>query len=820
MCITSKPPRRTARAVIHSTTAVGGLAFALAAYAGAVQAQTQNTTPAPVPVLPTASGTALRYDIAPGPLDHVLSQVAIRAHILLVMDAATLRNRQSGGLTGMHTPDSALNTLLGGTGMAAVRKSDGSFAIRPIVAADSSAAGTAESGAGNGTTLPEVTVRAGNVSAGIKRTASAGALGARSVLDTPFSVSVIDREDIQERQVTNLEQAFRYDAATTATASDYGRGSSIFVRGMGLDATNGFKLDGMAIPGWGNEVLPFEMFERVDLLKGLTGFMYGFGSPGGIMNYVLKRPTDENTFSADIGYKNGSLLSEHIDVGGRAGEGRLGYRVNYVHEQGNTYIDSGYLQRDAASVALDLKLTPDMTLTFDVLYALRKSQGNSFWGFALANGLQLPGHADPTIRTQPDGSYYNNENIMATTGLQWQLAPGWKASAAYRYAREDVDYVYSTLTIRNAAGDYNTSQSAGIYGFEFQQLQAMLEGEASTGDIRHQLVFGASRQEYASLSDRGGISTALADGNIYQPSMASANGANNSSHTMYRSLRINQNALFASDSLSFGDHWSTILGVRYTKFDQVSVNVAGLTTASYKRNPVTPTVALMYKPTDTATFYGSYVEALEKGGAAGVSNINFGETMGPMKSKQYEAGVKVAQDRWSATAALFRMQRTAEYTNAANYYVQDGETRYEGMDTSVRWEAGRDLTLAGGLMLLQTSYTDSAPALLNKRVTGAPNFQATAAVQYRVPGVAGLSLNGGARFVGASKLNTANTLDLPSYALMDLGAVYRTGMDGRELTLNAQVQNLANRRYWVYNGANYIANGAPRTLSLNARLEF
>jgi len=753
---------------------------------------------------------AVRYDIAAGPLDQALNQFAARSRILLVADPALVQGKQAKGLSGSYPVDKGLELLLSGSGLEAERRNDGSFAIRQRAA----------SGDGSGS-LPAVTVIGNDEATGLQRAAAGGALGSRSVLDTPFSISVVGREDIQERQVTNLEQAFRFDPSVTSASGEYGRGSSILVRGLGLDATNGFKVDGLPIPGWGNDLLPFEMFERVELLKGLSGFMYGFGSPGGILNYVQKRPTDENTFSADIGYKTNSLLSEHVDFGGRAGdEKQFGYRVNLVHEQGGTYFTGGSLKRDAASLALDLKLTSDVTLTFDTLYAKRKSLGNAFWGFSLGNGLALPGTIDPTTRQQPDGSYYNNENIMVTTGLQWRLTPDWKASMAYRYAREDVDYVYSTISIINPAGDATTTQSAGIYSFEFQNLQAMLEGKARTGGIEHQLVFGASTQKYASLSDRAGVGTNLGATNIYRDSTLSTNGVNNSTHTMYRSSEITQNALFASDTLNFNDKWSLITGLRYTRFDQKGLNQAGLTTTRYKRSPLTPTVALMFKPLADTTVYGSYVESLERGGSAAVSNVNFGEVMGPIKSTQYELGLKTERERWSTSAALFRVQRTAEYTNAANYYVQDGETRYQGLDLSGRLDVTRNLTLNSGLMWLNTSYVNAAAALQGKRVTGAPSFQATINAQYRVPGIEGLSLNAGGRYVGASKLNTTNTLDLPAYHVFDTGAVYRTRMSGKDVTFNAQIQNLTDNRYWVYNGSQYIFAGAPRTLSLNARMDF
>lgn len=757
-----------------------------------------------------AAAPALRYDIPAGPLDQALNQFAARARILLVADPALVRGKQAKGLSGSYAPDQGLDALLSGSGLEAERRSDGSFAIRPRAAAGDQSS-----------SLPAVTVLGGAEASGLQRAAASGALGSRSVLDTPFSISVVSREELQERQVTNVEQAFRYDASVTSASGEYGRGSSLLVRGLGLDDTNGFKMDGLALPGWGNDVLPLEMFERVELLKGLSGFMYGFGSPGGIMNYVLKRPTDENTFAVDVGYKTNSLFSKHIDVGGRAGDKQLGYRFNLTQEQGGTYFNGGSLDRTAASLALDLKINNDVKLTLDTLYARRKSNGNAFWGLGLGSGLALPTAIDPTTRQQPAGAYFKNENIMVTTGLEWNLNPDWKASFNYRFAREDVDYIYGDLSIDNAAGSTSTTLYSGIYGFQYQQAQAMLEGKFKTGGIGHQVVFGASRQDYDTLSDRSGGASFLGNGNIHSDSTLNIGSASNATHTQFRSSEITQNALFASDTVSFGEHWSVIAGLRYTRFDQRGYNAAGVETAVYKRSPVTPTVALMFKPVAGVTTYVSYVEALERGGTAGPTKANAGVTLAPLKSKQIEAGVKAEQERWSATAAVFRMQRGTEYTNAANYLVQDGETRYQGADLSASYDLTRDLSVAGGLMWLDAKYQSDAADLAGKRVTGAPGRQATASLRYRVPGLDGLSLNGGVRYVGQSKLDTnVPQLDLSSYTVFDAGLIYRTRLADKDVTFNAQIQNLGDRRYWVYNGSGYIFAGAPRTLSLNARVEF
>jgi iron complex outermembrane receptor protein len=56
--------------------------------------------------------------------------------------------------------------------------------------------------------------------------------------------------------------------------------------------------------------------------------------------------------------------------------------------------------------------------------------------------------------------------------------------------------------------------------------------------------------------------------------------------------------------------------------------------------------------------------------------------------------------------------------------------------------------------------------------------------------------------------------------LVNLGASYATRIGGYDVTFRAAIDNLLNRRYWEYQYADYVTPGDPRTLSLNARIDF
>jgi len=234
---------------------------------------------------------------------------------------------------------------------------------------------------------------------------SSGALGARSQLETPFSTSVVRGEDMAERQVSKLGDVFALDASVSDNSGAYSAWASyITVRGLPLDWQNGYRINGQPFLSYAI-TLPYEHFEQIELLKGSSGFMYGFGAPGGIVNYVTKKPTDQPVRSIEVGYKTAGIWSEHVDLGGRFGtDNRFGYRLNATHEEGKTYND-GNVRRNSVSLGLDAKLTDKLTWTFDSLYQKRNTSGQT-----------------PSIYL---GSYTGTQlpsTISATTNAWWARA--------------------------------------------------------------------------------------------------------------------------------------------------------------------------------------------------------------------------------------------------------------------------------------------------------------------------------------------------------------------------------------------------------------
>ncbi|SPK76477.1 putative TonB-dependent siderophore receptor (plasmid) [Cupriavidus taiwanensis] len=671
--------------------------------------------------------------------------------------------------------------------------------------------------------LPAVTVSAAAVDDSglqLEKKASTGALGSRTQLDTPYSTTIVTGEDLAERQVAKLGDVFAMDASVSDNGNGYNSWSSyLSVRGLQIDWQNGFKINGLPFVAYGI-TLPYEHMEQVELLKGLPGFMYGFATPGGIVNYVTKKPTDTFTASFELGYRAANVWSEHVDLGGRAGpDNMFGYRLNATHEEGTPY-NARNIRRDSVSLGLDARLTRDLTWTFDSIYQDRRATGQmpsfSLWSYG---DTALPGAVSGRIRNFAGADQHLNTNLqLYSTGLRYHIDPDWTVSTSYSFTKVNRSRNESTYNLLNQAGDYIDQRYDTAQNQQVGQWQAMLEGKFRTGPFGHQLVAGLSWQKQIDRYDNNGFGAVIGTGNIFAP-----NTNTYYSSTAFNKVRnsdITQKSVFASDTVQLSERWSVLAGLRVTNFEQ---NGYVPVTSSYsKSGVVTPTLALMFKPVPTATVYASYVEALEPGSIVPDGYTNARQLLSPIRSKQYEIGVKADQAAWSATAAAFRIERGAEYDSISGGVPtrqQDGTSIYQGLELAGVYRLGSQWEFGASAMYLD-SYYDKGVANSGNRVAGAPGFIMAGRVSYRVPFVPGLRLGVDGKYTGSTKLNAANTLDAGGYTVFNLGASYSTRVAGKDLTLRAALNNVTNKRYWGFQYENYIQPADPRSISLTAKIAY
>ncbi|MFC7287122.1 TonB-dependent siderophore receptor [Herminiimonas glaciei] len=763
---------------------------------------------------PEAAAATRHYNIPAGPLTQALNHFAQSAGVLLSFEPELAAGKTTNGLNGSYSIKQGFDVLLQGSGLAGTPSGGNAYTLKRIPLAPLS---------GTETTLPEVkvttTVADADMGQHLSAPVNSGALGSRSVLETPFSSTVVTKEDISERRITTLGELFTTDASVSDNSGAYGAWASyLTVRGLALDFQNSYRIDGKPFLSYVIS-LPYEHMEQIELLKGSSGFMYGFGSPGGLINYVTKKPTDTPLRSVGVGYSSKGLLSEYVDVGGRVGEnGRFGYRLNATHEEGKTF-NNGSLNRNSVSLALDARLTDKLSWDFQTILQDRKAVGQeptirtSLLGSALPSPIK-----NDNGRIVGGGTYADNNFRFYSTGLTYALAPDWKLSANYSYSSTKTRRNESVLRLTDSLGNYLDDHSDYGEAYQFNQWQAMLEGKFLTGSFEHQVVLGTSTLQLKNDYSSNGFYGLIGGGNLAAQNTNSYYSSG--PLDLYRGGDVTQKALFASDTIKLSERISILAGLRYTDYSQNSYNPNGTPSSSYKQDGVkTPTLALMYKLAPNTMAYASYMESLEPGSSVGVGYANYRSMLDPLKSKQYEIGIKTNQADWSATAAMFRIEKKSEYGNSANVLVQDGTAIYQGIELGAAARLARNWNLGGSVMWLDSEYQNGF-LYAGQRVAGAPDAVVAAQLAYTVPEVPGLKLNANMKYTGATMLRPSNNLQAPAYTLLNVGAVYETRINGYDTTFRVAINNATDKRYWMFQYSDYIKAGDPRSLTLNASLKF
>ncbi|MET1162924.1 MAG: TonB-dependent siderophore receptor [Pseudoxanthomonas sp.] len=673
------------------------------------------------------------------------------------------------------------------------------------------------------TDLDAVTVIGERREMNLEQEAEAGALGGKRLLDTPFSITVVDAEDIARRQATTLGQVFANDpavhAAEPAATTPWWNTT---IRGIGVTM---HYVDGVPLlMQWGGE-FPLEAVESVQALKGLGGFMYGFGAPGGIFSYQTKKPTDTPLLATTLGWRNDGVFSVHLDAGGRvAGKDSFGYRVNAAVEQGDAYNGAG-IDRNVLSLAVDQPLgdaliwhaqvvREDNTLKHEPLYF--------YWDLYEDEHLPKPTYDYENVAVR--NSYYKAETLQASTGLRWDIGENWRADFSFGQSRKDHRSNKMFADMLNEAGDY----AGSVYNFagllRNRVGQAVAQGQVQTGAIRHELVLGASWQRvWEQWSNEFYYSNDF-NGNLYQEQDYTITRPPDFSLAPV-SFDERQTSLFASDTLHFGDYWQAIVGLRRTELEQKDLDGDPDVDSGYRTSATTPTFALVWKPAADAAVYASYVESLESGGRvpqdAEPPYANADELLEATISKQFEIGAKYQLGKLGFTVAAFRVERAAQIDVLRGedlYLVQDGLTLYRGFEAIGNLAVSADLDIGVGALWLDPTLQDLSnweQELEGNRAPYASRVQAVANFNWRVAPVAGLSLHGNLRHSGDAYYDAMNRILIPSYTVASAGFQYSATLGGNNLTLTGNINNLFNRKYWSMDML-----GEARNAALDLRIDW
>nr|WP_228131106.1 TonB-dependent siderophore receptor [Aliarcobacter lanthieri] len=649
----------------------------------------------------------------------------------------------------------------------------------------------------------------------------------RKLQDTPYSMSIISKDLIENVQAKDMNQIFKMNP-TTQERGSFGKSGNDLpdVSIRGFSSSNPI-VDGISYAGRSANSVMMQDIERVEVINGATGFLYGGGRVGGAVNYITKKPTTKDLRNVTIGSYGNESYYGHIDLGGQFdGNNTFGYRVNALYQDGRLPSEANTEQK-AISLVFDWKPTDNFYTDIKYAYKDYLSKGGNLvfgdYGGVIRSDISSNKYSTPDWVFNESNSHNIANNIrwdindiftLRTNAMYEEL----KGRGAYSYIHYYKDNIIQEFHNRKFAWNKNENYGANIY----------LDTKFDIGNISHTLTTGysiASNKLFRSSDNELNTTrqynfTFDEYKNLSEPNWNSFGTLGTQprkpiSQTQYKNILI-------GDDIVFNEQWSALVGVNYA----TAINKSYLANTKYDKSELTPTISLIYKPFENITTYATYIESLEAGTIVGIWYANEGKILDPYKSKQYEIGAKysILDEKLLLTTSVFRLEKANSYTDESTMgtlgkptLTQDGEQIHQGIELTATGKISDDLTVFGGLTFMDLSLEKiEDEALKGNKPTLAATKMAKLFAEYKIPYIDGLSINAGAYYTGKKYVDQENKDIIPSYTVYDAGLRYKTKIDKYPTTFNLNVQNLTDKVYWT--NANGI--GDPRTVAFSMKMEF
>ncbi|MDE2298622.1 MAG: TonB-dependent siderophore receptor [Burkholderiales bacterium] len=662
--------------------------------------------------------------------------------------------------------------------------------------------------------------------------------GDTPLANTPMQASVYTAEELRDAGVQRLSDLVTLDPAVSDAYNAEGYWDFLTVRGFVLDNQFNFRRDGLPINA--ETSIPLDNKERIEILQGTSGIQAGTSAPGGLVNYVVKRPTDAPLRSAFIEWHQPGTVTGAVDLSQRFGvDQAFGVRLNAAAAHLDPMVRSSTGNRRLFALAADWRAGTDTLLEAEVETSHRSQPSQP--GFSMLGNV-VPAPGDPRINLNNQPWSLPVVFDATTASLRWQqrLSSDWRfvAHAGMQHLRSDDRLAYPFGCSKE--GNYDRYCSDGSFDFyEYRSdgeqrrttsLDLHAEGRLETAGIEHRLTFGALGSRYRSrlqprLDDSVIVGTGTVDGLSIVPSLPALGLVPNPNQTE-RSTE-----LYLRDAIKFNDGWTAWLGVRRTHIARASVLTDGSEPTSYTRSFTTPWLAASYAFARNQLVYASWGRGVE---SSAVPNrpqyTDAGQALTAL-SRQAEVGVKGSNDAFAWSLAAFDIQRpqpadvgTCDPTVAKSCTTQlDGSAHHRGVEATGTWHQGA-WTLRGGSQWLRARREGSQTAAINGlQPTNVPALTLKAQAAYDVASMPGLNLQANVMHETRRMVLPDNSASIPGYTRVDAALRYDTRLANARAIWRVGIDNLFDKRAWresPYEFSHvYLYPLAPRTLRVSLQVD-
>ncbi|HEY0214078.1 MAG TPA: TonB-dependent siderophore receptor [Paenirhodobacter sp.] len=642
------------------------------------------------------------------------------------------------------------------------------------------------------------------------------------LVDTPKTITVITRREMNERGLTSLEDVVRTTPGITLTSGEGGNPAGFNPTIRGNSASNDVMVDGFR----SNLRTDYETFniESVEITKGPGGSAAGVGSTGGTINMATKVPQEGkfDDVSATVG--TGSYKRFTLDSNRQLGD--IGVRLNMMYQDADSLQgrDGRTSKRYGIAPSVSYKLSEATKVTAGLYYL--KNEDMLDYGVTWSNAntpSQYRRGAGTTANPWkpadvPTDTYYgiedrdqhDAESKSAFVRLDHDFSSNLRWSTMLRAGSNTNAYVV-TVPTGTATGVTRANRQSYKSSNDIQ-LNSQLTGEAAFGGLTHNYALGLDLSDTEARSKAITVTNPTGWSNLSGYTNPDAgtdwNGTvvkgDTTTRTTYRNL-----GLYAFDVFDLAPQWQMSFGLRYDKYNAKSTALATGVVTENDSNFWNSNLGVTYKPTDNGSIYVSVGTssnpAGEANGIASGTSSDY-DDLDPERAYSYEIGTKwsLFNDQMLVTAALFRTEKdNARALNAFGEYENIGKTRSQGIELGVagqindKWgiSAGYTYTdaktLEGGYSC--TSGVCAPNSSTGARVTGVPLNNLSVWSTYAVTDQ--WTVGGGAIYMDERPMNAARTAVLPSQVRVDLMTSYEVA---ENTVLRLNVNNLFDEQ--LYSG--------------------
>lgn len=748
-----------------------------------------------------------QWNIPGGPLAPALDRFARQAGISLSYDAQSIGNRTTQGVQGTLETSAALSSLLQGTELQPEQQGPNAY----LIIAQTKPAGPLELGATEDYRLAPVIINAkvkanadDDADSVVAKELWVGGKVATSILNTPASVSVVTRKEMEQRSVSTTEEALLY---TPGVISDfYGSDDrNDYFQIRGFQATT--YRDGLTLSSMrGVREDPYA-YERIEILRGANSTLFGPADPGGSVNFVTKQPRFEQFGQGYVTYGSYDHAETGIDVGDALNDEKT-VAGRFTAKMQNSDREYDHSQDDNRFVMGGLTWAPtDYTSATVILDYLKTDSSPNSGGYPLDKEYDRS-----DFYGEPSYNFHNVERTSLSGNITHDFDNGFVLRSNLRYSELSDDFGYAYLS--DSPTRVGTTIPRYVFGTDSDADQLngnlMLQYDAQFEHIDSSTLVGV---EYLDSTTKQSSVYGLAPSiDIANPIFTGVPG-DISPYTRKKNDATTK-AVFLQQNLSFYDRVIATAGVRNDSMDLSSKEyIGGATSENDSFSETSYRGALTYIVNDEVSTYVSMVES--------VSPPQVGVT--PQTGRQYEVGVKYSPMGMDAlfSAAIYDLTQenvTIAVVLPSGIIEQQtvGESRVRGLDLEAKAQVTQDISVIGAYSYMESEVLRGSlydgSSLKGKEFTTAPKHSASLWSYYSIPDT-DVSVGLGARYVGGYYMDAANTKKSDGTTLFDAALNYKIAK-GTDLALN--VSNLFDEQHVVGSGtANYYNPGREVTAKLS-----